>query len=306
MTWFLIALIGPVLWAVVNHIDKYLLSSNRFEGSNIGALMIFSTLQCGVLILPILYLINHDVFNVSIQNIIFLIVIGVLSIFAILPYMYALDEEEASIVIPLFQLIPIWGYFFSFVLLGETLNWVQAVGCLLIIFGSIVITIEEDLDEKIKFKKRVIWLMLISTVLFAIYETLFKFVAVDYGLVVSSFWEYVGVLIIGIIFYIFIKSYRESFIHLLKTQGKKIISLNIGSESLTIIGNVAVNFALIIAPVALVLTVSGVQPLFVFLIGIFLTAFFPKIYTEKLSKKHLVQKIISILVIIVGSILISR
>ena len=154
MSWFLIALIGPILWAVVNHIDKYLLSSNDDQGSNVGALMIFSTLQCGVLVLPILYLINHDIFSVSLQNIIFLIVIGVLSIFAILPYMYALNEEEASIVIPLFQLIPIWGYFFSFVLLGETLNWVQVVGCLLIIFGSIVITIEEDLDEKIKFKKR--------------------------------------------------------------------------------------------------------------------------------------------------------
>ncbi len=305
MTWFLIALVGPILWAVVNHIDKYLLSDNS-EGSNIGALMIFSSLQCGILILPILYLINHDVFSVSLQNIIFLMIIGVLSIFAILPYMYALDEEEASIVIPLFQLIPIWGYFFSFFLLGETLNWVQTVGCLLIIFGSIVITIEEDLDEKIKFKKRIIWLMLISTVLFAIYETLFKFVAVDYGFVISSFWEYVGVLIMGIIFYIFIKNYRESFLSMLKLKGVKIASLNTVGESLNIIGSLATNFALIIAPVALVLTVSGIQPLFVFLIGIFLTAFFPKIYTEKLSKKHIVQKIISILVIIVGSILISR
>ena len=80
MTWLLIALIGPILWAVVNHIDKFLLS-DRFEGSNIGALMIFSSLQCGVLVLPILYLINHDVFNVSIQNTIFLIIIGIILLF---------------------------------------------------------------------------------------------------------------------------------------------------------------------------------------------------------------------------------
>jgi hypothetical protein len=51
MSWFLIALIGPILWAIVNHIDKFLLS-DKFEGSNVGALMIFSTLQCGLL-LPI-------------------------------------------------------------------------------------------------------------------------------------------------------------------------------------------------------------------------------------------------------------
>jgi len=303
MTWFLIALIGPILWAIVNHIDKYLLS-DRFEGNNVGALMIFSTLQCG-LVLPILYLFNHDIFAVSLSNILLLVVIGIISVFAIMPYMYALDEEEASIVIPLFQLIPIWGFVFSYFLIGETLTVFQLIGCLLIIAGSIIITLEFDEEEKIKFKKKTILLMLLSTVLFAFYETLFKYVAVDVGFVVSSFWEYLGVFLMGVIFYLFVKKYKESFKHLLKTSGGKIISLNILSESFTIIGNAAVNFALIIAPVALTLTVSGIQPLFVFLIGIFLTIFFPNISKEKMSKKHLIQKVVSILVIIIGGIFIG-
>jgi drug/metabolite transporter (DMT)-like permease len=304
MTWFFIALIAPILWAFVNHIDKYLLS-DRFKGSNIGALMIFSTLLCFV-ILPVLYFINTDIFSPSILNIIILIVVGVLTGLAMMPYMYALDKDETSIVVPLFQLIPIWGFFLSFVLLGETLTWIQATGCLFIIFGSIVITIEEDIDNKIKFKKRTIYLMLLSTVLVAIYETLFKFVAVDTGFIVASFWEQIGLVILGLILFVCFKNYRISFFHLLKTQGKKISALNLGSESLTIIGNLATNFALIIAPVALVLTVNGFQPLFVFLFGLLLTILFPGFYSEKLSKKHLVQKIISILVIIVGSILIGR
>ncbi|MFA6430134.1 MAG: DMT family transporter [Candidatus Paceibacterota bacterium] len=303
MSWFLIALIGPILWAIVNHIDKFLLS-DRFEGSNVGALMIFSTLQCGLL-LPILYFINNDIFNLSVENIILLIVVGILSVFAIMPYMYALDEEEASIVIPLFQLIPIWGYMFSYFILGETLTWMQLVGCLLIIGGSAIITLEFDEEKKIKFKKRIILLMLLSTILFALYETLFKFVAVDVGFVVSSFWEYLGVFSMGILFYLFIKKYKLSFLNLLKTKGGKIISLNIANESLTIIGNFAVNFALLLAPVALTLTISGVQPIFVFIIGIFLTIFFPKICKEKISKKHLIQKTISILIIILGGCLVS-
>lgn len=303
MSWFLIALIGPILWAIVNHIDKFLLS-DKFEGSNVGALMIFSTLQCGLL-LPILYFINNDIFNLSVGNIILLTVIGVLSVFAIMPYMYALDEEEASIVIPLFQLIPIWGYMFSYFILGETLTWMQIVGCLLIIGGSAIITLEFDEEKKIKFKKKIILLMLLSTILFALYETLFKFVAVDVGFVISSFWEYLGVFFMGVIFYLFVKKYKISFLNLLRTQGKKIISLNVASESLTIIGNFAVNFALIIAPVALTLTISGVQPLFVFVIGVFLTIFFPRIYKEKMSKKHLIQKMISIMIIVIGSVIIN-
>jgi drug/metabolite transporter (DMT)-like permease len=303
MSWFLIALIGPILWAIVNHIDKFLLS-DRFEGSNVGALMIFSTLQCGLLI-PIFYFIDSNILNVNFGNIALLIFTGILSVFAIMPYMYALDEEEASIVIPLFQLIPIWGYIFAFFLLGETLTLIQLVGCLLIIGGSAIITLDFDEEKKIKFKKKIILLMLLSTILFALYETLFKFVAVDAGFVISSFWEYIGVFFMGILFYIFIKKYRLSFLNLLKTQGKKIISLNVASESLTMVGNIAVNFALIIGPVALTLTISGVQPIFVFLIGIFLTVFFPNIYKEKMSKKHLIQKIISIMIMVIGSVIIN-
>ena len=68
MTWFLIALIGPILWAGVNHVDKYLLS-DKFKGSNVGALMLFSTLTCFI-VLPIFYLINSDIFNPSFFEII--------------------------------------------------------------------------------------------------------------------------------------------------------------------------------------------------------------------------------------------
>lgn len=304
MTWFFIALIGPILWAFVNHIDKYLLS-DKFKGSNVGALMLFSTLVC-LVITPIFYFLNPAIFSLSALNVIILMVVGVLTGLAMMPYMYALDKDEASVVVPLFQLIPIWGYFLAFILLGETLNWVQMTGCLFIIFGSIVITLEEDADEKIKFKKRTIWLMLLSTILVAIYETLFKLVAVEAGFILSTFWEQVGLLSLGIVLFVFFKNYRISFIHLLKTQGQKILTLNVGSELATIVGNLATNFALIIAPVALVLTVNGFQPLLVFVYGVLLTWLFPKFCQEKLSKKHLIQKTISILVIIVGSILIGR
>lgn len=303
MNWFLIALIGPVLWATVNHIDKYLLS-DRFKGSNVGALMIFSSLQTG-LVLPIFYFIDRNVINVSALDAVILVAVGVLSIFAIMPYMYALEEEEASIVVPLFQLIPLWGYLFSYLILDERLTPIQLIGSLFIIIGSGLITMEVDEENKIRFKRRIILLMLLSTVLFAFYETVFKLIAVDVGFVASTFWEHIGMLIMGIIFYITIKKYRESFLSLINNQGKKIFSLNIFSESLTIVGNIATNFAVIIAPVALVLTVSGMQPLFVFVIGVSLTLFFPEFHEEKLTKKHLAIKIISILIIVTGSVIIN-
>ena len=84
-------------------------------------------------------------------------------------------------------------------------------------------------------------------------------------------------------------------------SGLKIFSLNVVGEILYIIGNLANNFATLLAPVAVVLVVSSYQPLFVFIIGIVLTIFLPHISMEKISTKHLLHKIISILIIVIGS-----
>jgi len=50
MNWFLIALIAPIVWSIVNHIDKYMLSKYLKE-RGLGALLIFSALS-SVIILP--------------------------------------------------------------------------------------------------------------------------------------------------------------------------------------------------------------------------------------------------------------
>jgi drug/metabolite transporter (DMT)-like permease len=42
MNWFLFALIGPALWALVNHIDKYIISK-YFTGRGVGSLALFTS-----------------------------------------------------------------------------------------------------------------------------------------------------------------------------------------------------------------------------------------------------------------------
>jgi hypothetical protein len=57
--------------------------------------------------------------------------------------------------------------------------------------------------------------------------------------------------------------------------------------------------------VALVLLVNSFQPLFVLLFGILLTLVFPHISQESMLKKHLVQKVLGIALIVAGSCLIG-
>jgi hypothetical protein len=61
-------------------------------------------------------------------------------------------------------------------------------------------------------------------------------------------------------------------------------------------GNIVVAFALILAPVALILLMESFQPIFVLFIAVILALFFPKLATEKVDKRHMWQKIFAIVV----------
>ena len=83
--------------------------------------------------------------------------------------------------------------------------------------------------------------------------------------------------------------------------GKKIFSLNTGSEILTIIGNLLTNYAMLLAPIAMVYLVSSFQPAIVLLLIIFTTKFSPNIAKEDLRQGVLLPKIIAIAIMIIGS-----
>lgn len=298
--WFLIALIAPILWSVVNHIDKYMLSKYLKE-RGVGALLIFSALA-SVIILPFIVLFYHSqIFNITLTDLLILIFVGFLSVLAFYFYLKGMDEEEASVVVPLFQLVPVFGYFLGYLILGESLNTTQIFSSLLIISGIIFLVVEIDIDNRITLKSRVLLLVTISSFMFALHDTLFKKVAITESFITAVFWQYVSLTVSGLLILIFAKKYREDFLSMFKNMGGKILSLNILSEVLYMIGNLANNFATLLAPVAIVLVVSSYQPVFVFIIGILLTIFLPRISMEKISTKHLLHKIVSIMIILIGS-----
>ena len=300
--WFFVSLIAPVLWTIVNHVDKYLLSKH-FKGNGIGAIFLFSALF-SVIILPVILLFDHSiVLNLAIPDILILLCIGVMSAVAFLLYLFALDIEESSVVIPLLQLIPIFAYFLSYVILGERLNTMQILAAIIVIIGIVILSIEFGIDEKVRLKRHVLLLVAGSSFLFALHDTIFKAIAIKDSFLSSIFWQYAGLTITGIVVYAVVPKYRNQLKNIFKMNTRLVLSLNIGSEVLYIIGNLANNFATLLAPVALVLVVSSYQPLFVFIGGTLLTLFLPEITTEKIHPKHLIQKLTSIGITLYGSYL---
>lgn len=303
MTWILIALIPPLLYAISNHTDKYLIEK-YFKGGEVGAFIIFSAVF-SIIIVPFIYFFKPEVLFIGLSSALILLLNGCLIVGSLICYFYAMREEEASVVIPFYQTIPIFGYILGYFILGETLSWSQIVASLVIILGASILAFEIEEEGGYRFKKRVVFLMLAASLLYALNGVIFKLFALDLGFWTSIFWEQNGKVLLGILILTFIESYRKQVVEVFRLNKASILFFNILNEGATLSADLICAFAYLLAPITLVMAVNSAQPFFVLVIGIILTLLFPKTFKESLAKKHLVQKIVAIGLIIMGGVLLS-
>ena len=264
--------------------------------------MLISSL-ISVFVLPFIFLADNTVFSVGYIQILTLAVVGILNVVVIWCYLLALRDEEASIVVVFYQLVPVFGSILGYFILGEILSQIQLIAMAIIIFGTTIISFEIDAENKFKLRRQTVPLMLVAALAWALESVLFKVVALEENLWRSLFWEHLMMTIVGLLIFMFIRSYRENFLSAIRENSKRILSLNVLNEILYISGNIVVAFAYLLAPIGLVLLTESFQPIFVFMLGIFFTFFFPKVATEKIYAKHILQKVIAICITGLGTYL---
>src|SRR5215217_8144818 len=229
MSWFFIALLAPFLLACANHNDKLLLS-RYIKGENIGSIILFSALL-SVVPIPIITSIQPDVYNATLGQGAVLVATGMFGVVAVLCYLYALDIDEASFVTPFYQTVPIFAYFLGYFILGETITAIQGVGSFVIIMGALALSFEFG-RRGIRFKRKVVGLMLAASFLNAVNGVIFKLIAVDKGFWLSLFWGFVGQVIVGLIFFVCVPRYRKNFFDVVKEYKVAILALIALSEAL--------------------------------------------------------------------------
>lgn len=301
MKWFFIALGAPFLWAIVNIFDQYIVKKYSFGHKSSGGLVLFSSL-IGIFISILIAIFNHGIFEVSNADKFLLILAGGLSILWIIIYLYTIEIEDISFIVPWFSVVPLFGYILGYIFLKENLTLYQIIGSIIILLGVITISIDFSIEEKTKFKWKPAIYMLFACLIIAVIGVIFKYVTIIDQFWVASFWEYLGLGLFGIFIYIFIPKYRKEFLFMNKNGGLSIFVLNTLSELLTVLGNLLTNYSILLAPIAVVYLVGSFQPAIVLILVIIGTKFFPKIIIEKIHHQILIPKIIAITIIVVGSI----
>lgn len=290
-----------MLWGATAFIDKFLLEHLAPKRGTVGALTLYSSLF-SFLILPIFYYLDDNIFSISVALTSVLIVAGMIEMTAQVLYFHALKTEDTSTIIPFFQTIPIFSLIAGYLILGETLSYQQMVAGIAIMAGAAILSMKYVPGISPRLKALTVTFMLLSSICFALYNALFKYVAIDASFWVAIFWQHVGIAFFGIIVMFISRESRVGFLENIYAHGPKIFSLNLINESIYAGGVVIFNYALLLAPIALVMTVNAYQPVFVFLGGIFMTLFLPRFIQEDISARTLLRKIPALVAIVVGSI----
>ena len=296
-----LAIIAAIFYATTNHIDKYLISK-AVKNADYRALILASTIIAGGITAIIYLFVCNFRLAFDLPSILLLLFNSALYTIANIFWFKALDRDDTTIVVIMFQLIPVFILLLSpLVLSDQHINPLQLVGGLLITLAAIFLTYEPTHKKFNKGKLITLAMMTFVSLVYAIWLIIERYINQEHDFNQTILWSNITLFFVGILIFVFIKPFRKSFSKMLKTNGPKVIGLNLVNEMLNSFGGVLSTFAGTFASIALVSFVTqGVQPFAVMLIGLLITKLFPKIEKEKITKADIIKRIVTITICVIG------
>lgn len=296
MTWLIIVIIAYFLNAVAAVVDKYLISKRVPQ----PAVYAFSISILGILSV---FLIPFGFTVPKFLMIFWSLVAGVSFTFALFFLFTALKFGETTKITPFIGgLQPIFIFILSYFFLQERLAANQIIAFAFLVIGTIFISY--NFSGKKVFQENGLLYALISTILFAIFYFLTKFIFQSVAFIPAFVWIRFGS-IFGALLFLIPSSTRNKIFNTFKSrEGRKK-----GTSLIFFFGQICgafsfflINYAIKLNSVSLTNALQGIQYVFLIIMVIILSKKFPYILEEKLTSKILFQKIVAVIFISLGLI----
>lgn len=300
--WIVLAGLPSLLYAISNHIDKHLLETHFSNRLGPISLLVVSAL-ISVVALPFIWIWSPTSLAPEIWSHLFLFaLVGLLHTALLWCYLTALSLEDTTTIVIFYAMLPILGLAASNLLLGESLLPMQVVAMFVTILAILLISVERTGDT-LRVKTRAAALMFGASLCWALGDVAFKFVALEESLHRALFWEHLILFCVGCIVLLIAPTVRQDLVSVTKQNTVKILSINLTSECLYILGNVVSAIPLLLVQVAAVHLVQTLQPVWVFLIGVLLWKV--GYAEERMTMAQLLQKSIATLMAVAGMFLLT-
>lgn len=310
-TWILLALFAAFGDALVGYIDEWLLVKLRSDSDDHnsdapGKLILISGFfgfitAIGALIASLIF---FDQFTLSVSSYSFFLAFtaGVLEVIWMIPYFHALERGGALNATPLFQTIPIFSLIFGLLFFAEIPTTMHIAATLIIILGAVLLNYTPAIRKIDLFT---LSLMLFASAVISIGFFVFKDSALAGNFVATLFGHGIGMGIFSGLIWILWPPYRRQFNRFINSLNIKILSAQLGNESLYAISTAASQLAIVLGPSVMIVTAfNAFHPIFTLLIGIILMAVGSKSHTLDFSGTQKYLKPIAILLIAIGTTLI--
>ena len=117
MTWIIPALLAPILYTIVNFIDKYIVTK---EVKDYRGMPIYGTIMG--LIMGSIFFVATGFPVLPLRDTLLLLLSGCLIIWSAAVYFKAISADDASKIILLFQMTPLMVLLMSYIFLGESIS----------------------------------------------------------------------------------------------------------------------------------------------------------------------------------------
>ncbi len=290
--WLVYAVITYFLWAVTNIIDKGFL--DRTFRSPVTYAVFGGLFQISVLIIIPFVGFSLPPLHLTLMG----LLVGAFFLAALLPYFKALSYDDATTVVPLGSLTPVFVLMLSIIFLGEGLTANQGLSFVLFLAGGFLLSVKEFKPGRIRFTPS-LKLILLSVFMCAIALVLIKFTFNSVPFLEGFVLLRTGTFLLASCFLISggfrkraVTQYRK-----LNTRSKTIFASN---QTLGIASQFFFNLAIAIGIVSLVNAAKGIQYVFLFIISLSLAMFFPRMFHEKTNGAIIARKSIAILLIVLA------
>jgi uncharacterized membrane protein len=294
VSWVLVSCIPPLLWAMNNILDEYLAKSSFTQS---GMLQIFFGCSFEIFAALVFVIVSPHVLSVEWQDALMMMGLGIILTLSYIPYIFALHQDNAGNAVPIFQSIPVFAFILGLIFLGESATQVQMLAGLLIIICSLLVGY--NFKERMA-KPKVVALMLFSSFMMAVFAVGSKAFITDYGWMALTFWAWTGSAVFSLLMVMSVTEWRARSLSILRNERRvlPVVLLECASQAVSV---VAWCKAFEIGPsVALVQTISGIQPAFVLLFGLIGSFLSIKIFPRLEINRYLVFKLFLIALIMVG------
>jgi len=292
--WALFSLLSAVTMAMVNIMDKFVLT--RLARRPIVPLLILVAM--GLVPLPFIF-IGRGFPPLTAAVLVPAVAAAAAFTLSTILYFAAALREEISRVVPLSYLSPLFVSFLAALFLGEVFPPQKYLGVALLVAGALFISSRKRLSLR---PGRAFWLMVLSAICLAGYLTLTKRLLAE-----VDFWSAFALVRLAMFLLLvpFYVRHRKETVSVLRTQSRRVLLTMALSEVLALAALLFGTIAMSAGPVTLVAALASVQPFFVLAYALFLSHFFPAVLREETGVRILGSKLLAIVLIVLGALLIT-